>query len=204
MRVPCQACPLRAQPAFHDKPDDQVAFIQAMKTDHLTFAPGDAIIRQGSRSAQLFTLFSGWAFRFKEMSDGRRQILNFLLPGDLVSAVTVFEDRPHFSAQALTEDVAATLPGSPQLIPSPGHTGGHCSYVFGDVLVAGDAVITGHPVITKGGPQLLPQMFNHDQEACERSLSALGLLDTQVLLPGHGPAWRGPVREAAELALQRS
>ena len=38
----------------------------------------------------------------------------------------------------------------------------------------------------------------------ERSLSALGLLDTQVLLPGHGPAWRGPVREAAELALQRS
>ena len=108
------------------------------------------------------------------------------------------------TAQSLTADLAATLPGNPIAIPTPGHTGGHCSYVFGDVLVAGDAVITGHPVITKGGPQLLPQMFNHDQEACERSLSALGLLDTQVLLPGHGPAWRGPVREAAELALQRS
>ena len=125
----------------------------------------------------------------------------------LIEPINTF-DIPGFfvsrTAQALTEDVAATLPGSPQLIPSPGHTGGHCSYVFGDVLVAGDAVITGHPVITKGGPQLLPQMFNHDQEACERSLSALGLLDTQVLLPGHGPAWRGPVREAAELALQRS
>ena len=75
--------------------------------------------------------------------------------------------------------------------------------MFGDVLVAGDAVVTGHPLITKGGPQLLPHIFNHDEAACERSLSALGLLDTQVLLPGHGPAWRGPVREAAELALQR-
>ncbi|MUL66371.1 MBL fold metallo-hydrolase [Mycobacterium sp. CBMA 234] len=107
------------------------------------------------------------------------------------------------TAQALTEDAAATLPGSPHLIPSPGHTGGHCSYVFGDVLVAGDAVITGHPVSTKRGPQLLPQMFNHDQDAAERSVAALALLDTQVLLPGHGPVWRGPVRDITELALPR-
>ncbi len=29
--------------------------------------------------APLCTLFTGWAFRFKALSDGRRQILNFLL-----------------------------------------------------------------------------------------------------------------------------
>jgi glyoxylase-like metal-dependent hydrolase (beta-lactamase superfamily II) len=104
------------------------------------------------------------------------------------------------TAAALTEDIAATLPGNPRLIPSPGHTGGHCSYVFGDVLVAGDAVITGHPITGRRGPQLLPRMFNHDQDGCVRSLAALGLLDTQVLLPGHGPVWRGPIREAAEQA----
>lgn len=104
------------------------------------------------------------------------------------------------TAAALTEDIAATLPGSPRLIPSPGHTGGHCSYVFGDVLVAGDAVITGHPITGRRGPQLLPRMFNHDQDSCVRSLAALALLDTQVLLPGHGPVWRGPIREAAEQA----
>ncbi|MEZ0051084.1 glyoxylase-like metal-dependent hydrolase (beta-lactamase superfamily II) [Mycobacterium sp. MAA66] len=104
------------------------------------------------------------------------------------------------TAQALTTDIAASLPGGPQPIPSPGHTGGHCSYVFGDVLVAGDAMITGHPVTARRGPQLLPQMFNHDQERTVRSLAALGLLDTQVLLPGHGSEWRGPIREAAEQA----
>jgi glyoxylase-like metal-dependent hydrolase (beta-lactamase superfamily II) len=105
------------------------------------------------------------------------------------------------STQPLTEDIAATLPGRPLLVPSPGHTGGHCSYVLGDVLVAGDAVITGHPVSGRRGPQLLPQMFNHDQDRSVRSLAALGLLDTQVLLPGHGPLWRGPIREAAERAV---
>ncbi|OBA84768.1 MBL fold metallo-hydrolase, partial [Mycobacteriaceae bacterium 1482268.1] len=33
------------------------------------------------------------------------------------------------TARPLTEDAAAGLPGSPAAIPSPGHTGGHCSFV---------------------------------------------------------------------------
>ena len=32
------------------------------------------------------------------------------------------------TTRALTEDVAETLPGRPLAIPTPGHTGGHCSY----------------------------------------------------------------------------
>jgi len=96
--------------------------------------------------------------------------------------------------------VAAALPGTPKVIPTPGHTGGHCSYLVDGVLVSGDALVTGHPVSTHRGPQLLPGLFNHDQAACVRSLSALGMLDAEVLLPGHGPAWRGSVRDAATQA----
>ena len=65
-------------------------------------------------------------------------------------------------AEALDEDIAASLPGTPVVVPSPGHTGGHCSYLVDGVLVAGDALITGHPVSTRRGPQLLPSIFNHD------------------------------------------
>jgi glyoxylase-like metal-dependent hydrolase (beta-lactamase superfamily II) len=104
------------------------------------------------------------------------------------------------TTQALTEDVAATLPGKPMAIPTPGHTGGHCSFVVDGVLVSGDALVTGHPLLAHDGPQLLPSLFNHDQDGCVRSLAALGLLDTEVLLPGHGPVWRGSIREAVEAA----
>jgi hypothetical protein len=45
-------------------------------------------------------------------------------------------------------------------------------------LIAGDALVTGHPVSTRRGPQLLPSILNHDQDGCVRSLSALGMLDT--------------------------
>ena len=47
---------------------------------------------------------------------------------------------------------------------------------------------------------LLPGLFNHDQQSCLRSLDALGMLDTEVMLPGHGPVWRGPVRDAVAQA----
>lgn len=104
------------------------------------------------------------------------------------------------TAMAIDEDIAATLPGAPTAIPSPGHTGGHCSYLVDGVLVAGDALITGHPLSTRSGPQLLPTIFNHDQDGCLRSLAALGMLDTEVLVPGHGPLWRGSIRSAAEQA----
>lgn len=104
------------------------------------------------------------------------------------------------TAHALTEEVAAALPGTPMAIPTPGHTGGHCSYVVDGVLVSGDALVTGHPVSTRQGPQLLPGLFNHDQVGCARSLAALGFLDTEVVLPGHGPVWRGPIREAVKVA----
>jgi glyoxylase-like metal-dependent hydrolase (beta-lactamase superfamily II) len=108
------------------------------------------------------------------------------------------------TTQALTEDIAAQLPGTPMSIPTPGHTGGHCSYIVDGVLVGGDALVTGHPLLAADGPQLLPDLFNHDQEGCVRSLAALAMLDTEVLLPGHGSVWRGPIREAAEKAVERA
>lgn len=37
-------------------------------------------------NGKLFTLYSGWAFRYKTLSDNMRQTLNFLLPGNFSSA----------------------------------------------------------------------------------------------------------------------
>src|SRR5258708_11328570 len=61
------------------------------------------------------------------------------------------------STQALTEDVAASLPGKPMAIPTPGHTGGACAVVGVGVLVAGDAVVIGPPPATPRGPPRRPE-----------------------------------------------
>ena len=104
------------------------------------------------------------------------------------------------TTEAFGPEIGETLPGRPIAVPTPGHTGGHCSYIVDGVLVSGDALITGHPALSRSGPQLLPGLFNHNQDDCVRSLAALALVETDVLVPGHGDLWIGPIRKAAEMA----
>jgi len=46
---------------------------------------------------------SGWAASAIMLSDGSRQILSFLLPGDIVSTALLFGSRPHCLVEAVTE-----------------------------------------------------------------------------------------------------
>lgn len=108
--VPCLACPLRLKPAFKDKTDDEVRFIQAMKVDHRSLPAGADIIHPGQEDAELYTLFSGWAFRYKSLPDGRRQILNFLLPGDLVGLQASLLSASAHGIEALTEVELCVFP----------------------------------------------------------------------------------------------
>jgi len=51
----------------------------------------------------VFVVCSGWAFRFVQLPDGRRQTLSILLPSDLVSGMALFARKLRYSVQALTK-----------------------------------------------------------------------------------------------------
>jgi glyoxylase-like metal-dependent hydrolase (beta-lactamase superfamily II) len=98
------------------------------------------------------------------------------------------------------------LPGRPVPVHTPGHTDGHTAFHLPHlgVVVSGDALATGHPTSRLQGPQMLPDMFQHERARALASLDVLAALDGDLLLPGHGPALRGPVREAALQAKERA
>jgi CRP-like cAMP-binding protein len=110
MRVTCFDCALRACGLFKPVSQSELAFINDMKRDHLTLPAGSEIIRGEQDSAELYTLYSGWAFRFKTLPDGRRQILNFLLPGDLLGLQAAMFDSAQHGIEALTEVELCLLP----------------------------------------------------------------------------------------------
>jgi CRP-like cAMP-binding protein len=101
--VRCARCPLRAHGAFRSVTPEEAAFIQDLKTHHRRQPAGAEIIHQGQQDADLFTLFSGWAFRHRTLPDGRRQILNFLLPGDLIGLQAHLLDAAEHGIEALTD-----------------------------------------------------------------------------------------------------
>jgi CRP-like cAMP-binding protein len=101
--VACTACPLRALPLFTPQSDTEIGLIESLKREQIVLPADRAVIHEGQSDAALYTLFSGWAFRFKTLSDGRRQILNFLLPGDFIGVQQKMGDATAHGVQALTD-----------------------------------------------------------------------------------------------------
>ncbi len=99
---PCRDCGLRKLDAFKPANADEIAFIQGLKIAHLRVGAQQTLIHEG-RPAGLYTLYSGWAFRYKSLSDGRRQILNFLLPGDLIGLQDEIAQLSPHSVDTLTD-----------------------------------------------------------------------------------------------------
>ncbi len=103
--VHCVDCPLRRLPLFMSNSAQEIALVQSFKQREIRFNAGALVIQEGQTDASLFTLLEGWAFRFKTLSDGRRQILNFLLPGDFIGVQQKMADVAAHGVMALTDTV---------------------------------------------------------------------------------------------------
>ncbi|MFT4125582.1 MAG: MBL fold metallo-hydrolase [Gordonia sp. (in: high G+C Gram-positive bacteria)] len=108
-------------------------------------------------------------------------------------------------AAATPFDDPTALPGHPVPVAAHGHTDGHSAYLVADgqVLVSGDALITGHPISCCHGCQLIADVFQHDVPAARRAVESFTDLEATVLFPGHGPRVDGAVAAMAREALAR-
>lgn len=68
------------------------------------------LIREGERPRVVYLVLSGWAYRHKTLEDGRRQLLQFLLPGDLCDIHNVVLSEMDHSIGAVTELRYAEIP----------------------------------------------------------------------------------------------
>lgn len=138
-----------------------------------------------------------------EVPHARRDYLEQITPKDMIRQLSTARGR-RWVAQTLravrggmattvpsavsVDDVV--LPGGLTPIPTPGHTTGHTAYLLSaeGVLFSGDALVTGHPLSRRSGPQVLPAVFNHDEAQTLASARLLANQTARTIVPGHGPA----------------
>ncbi|UUP17212.1 Crp/Fnr family transcriptional regulator [Nitratireductor thuwali] len=101
-QVSCDACPLRKRQEFRDFSEDELAFMRRFKRGELTIDKGAAILQEGAHTPHLYTVLSGWAFRYKMMRDGRRQIVNYAMPGDMIGLQGSLMGEMQHSVEALS------------------------------------------------------------------------------------------------------
>jgi CRP-like cAMP-binding protein len=108
-RIPCIRCPLRRLDGFRDFSPPELDFVSDFKIGELLADPGMTVLGEGERHPQLYTVLSGWGFRYKILEDGRRQILNYILPGDMVGLQGNIMMEMQHSVEALTRMTLCTF-----------------------------------------------------------------------------------------------
>jgi CRP/FNR family transcriptional regulator, anaerobic regulatory protein len=108
--TPCENCPLRRRPSLREFTPTELAFVKEFKVDELHVEAGASFLREGASSEHLYTVLSGWAFRYKMLDDGRRQILNYALPADMVGLQGALTHEMEHSVEALTRVTLCVFP----------------------------------------------------------------------------------------------
>ncbi|MBV9551907.1 MAG: Crp/Fnr family transcriptional regulator [Alphaproteobacteria bacterium] len=68
------------------------------------------IITEGRHYGSIFIVLEGNGIRYRILHDGRRQIVNIVLPGDVVGVLGHVIESSLYSTKALTEMLVATIP----------------------------------------------------------------------------------------------
>jgi glyoxylase-like metal-dependent hydrolase (beta-lactamase superfamily II) len=93
---------------------------------------------------------------------------------------------PVREVSTFADDEVLDVPGKPRAVHIPGHTPGSAALFLESrrVLLTGDSLVTRNPLTAQA----------------LASLSALENLNAEIILPGHGDPWHGPVSQAVQLA----
>lgn len=71
---------------------------------------GCDLFRLGDKGEAIYNLVNGWVALYNLLEDGRRQILQFALPGAVLAFVPTRGAVMNYSAQALTDAVVSVIP----------------------------------------------------------------------------------------------
>lgn len=105
----CSLCPLRRVELFTPWPPADVAALQRLKQGESRLPADSVLIHEGQGASQVYTLLSGWAFQFRTLANGKRQILQFVLPGDLVGAQHAVIGNAWHGVRTLTDATFCAL-----------------------------------------------------------------------------------------------
>jgi len=78
----------------------------------VTRGPGQTIVTVGEAVTQVFVIEEGWAMRHRMLSDGRRQIVNFMVPGDCFDLQALVNAKADHYVSTLTSVRLRTAPAA--------------------------------------------------------------------------------------------
>ena len=96
---------------FAELSGQDIGALVAATADPRWVGPRRDIIREGDRPGPVLVILEGWAFRYKILPNGLRQIMAFMMPGDACDLHIGLVDRMDHGIQTVTDVRVATING---------------------------------------------------------------------------------------------
>lgn len=93
--------------------DTLVRDVRALARDRIDISANRPLVKEHERCPQLYLVESGWVFRSRGLASGRRQIVNYALPGDILCSDSLLFKASSFDLTARTS-VSAIRIEAPQ------------------------------------------------------------------------------------------
>jgi CRP-like cAMP-binding protein len=88
----------------------ETALLRELQSHGRRVARGREIVTEGRKYDELQILLDGVALRYRVLNDGRRQVLNIVLPGDFIGYPGCFFEDALYSISALSDSVVSPVP----------------------------------------------------------------------------------------------
>jgi CRP-like cAMP-binding protein len=106
----CRSCAVRDEALCAALSDDDLHVIEHFKAGNRVIEAGCDLYYQGEPCSELYTLLDGWVYLYQILEDGRRQILDFALPGAFLGFQPDLDAPMMHSAQCLTDVAVCVFP----------------------------------------------------------------------------------------------
>lgn len=152
--------------------DVLVRDVKALARDRVEISANRPIVKENERCPQLYLVESGWVFRSRGLASGRRQIVDYALPGDILCADSVLFKASSFDLTARTAVSAIRIeaPQGAELFERHPGLAAAIAWTMGQ-----EDLILAERVVSLGRRDSLEKL-SHALCELEARLSAIGLM----------------------------
>jgi CRP/FNR family transcriptional regulator, anaerobic regulatory protein len=111
----CRACTVRSLALFSAFGSETLDALTWLRRDTRMVPAGGSLVSLDEVPGELFTVYRGWAFSYRLTHEGRRQIIDFHLPGDLIGVELLAAQPADYGVQALTAVSVCVFGATPLL-----------------------------------------------------------------------------------------
>ncbi len=162
----------RKMTALNGLADVLVRDVKALARDRVEISANRPIVKENERRSQLYLVESGWVFRSRGLASGRRQIVNYALPGDILCADSLLFKASSFDLTARTavSVIQIEAPQGPELFERHPGLAAAIAWTMGQ-----EDSILAERVVSLGRRDSLEKL-SHALCELEARLSAIGLM----------------------------